>query len=239
MKSSKNKKDKPEHIAIICDGDRRWAIKHKWDVLKVHRHAFDKVFDPIIDYCLDHKIPYLTFWVFSTENWNRPKKEVKALMNIFRTMFEDKALKYEKKGVRVNHLGRKTRLADDILQNIDYWCKKTKNNNKLVVNFAMDYGGRDEIVRAAKKIIKDVQKKQLKVANLNEDIFSNYLDTKGIPDPDMIIRTSGEYRLSGFMSWQHQYAEFFFPKCYFPDFDPKALETLIKEFKNRRRTYGK
>lgn len=236
MKKSTSKK--LQHVAIICDGNRRWAKQRGWKVFKGHEYAVDHTMDELTDAAIEFNIPYLTFWIFSTENWKRAKIEVDYLMDLFRRIFDEKVEKLHDKDIRVKVIGDRTKLATDIQERIERGEQKTKNNKTLIVTLALNYGGRDEIVRATQQIIADVKKGELQSENLDEEKFALYLDTVDIPDPDLIIRTGGEQRLSGFMSWQHQYAEFYFPELTFPDFGRDALREAIEEYNHRQRRFG-
>jgi undecaprenyl diphosphate synthase len=223
-----------QHVAIVCDGNRRWAKEKGMNPWDGHRYAIEKTLSQIIDKALELKIPYITFWVFSTENWDRPKAEIKYLMQLFRQLFS-KSKEFMEKNVKVKHIGYLPKFNKFIQQNIIKLINLTKKNSALTVTFAANYGGRDEIVRAIKKMYKggfDIKK-------LTEKNFHKFLDTNGTPSPELIIRTSGEQRLSGFLLWQSQYSEFYFPKVNFPDFNGNELEKAVLEFQNRQRRFGK
>lgn len=225
----------PTHIAVICDGNRRWAKSHGWDVIRGHEYAFDKVFIPLARRASEVGIQYLTFWVFSTENWSRDKREVDALMNIFRQMFIKKAAQLEKENVVIKTIGDLSRFDQDIQEKVKSWVEKTKNNTGITVTFAMNYGGRDEIIRAVNKIIKQVKNGEV----VTQEMFAQNLDTAFMPDPDLIVRTSGEQRMSGFMPWQAVYSEFYFPAWHFPEFTPEKLDECVSEYQNRKIRRGK
>ncbi len=224
----------PQHIAIICDGNRRWAKERGLPPIAGHTYAFEKTFNNLVDTAINITLPYLTFWVFSTENWDRSADEIDWLMKLFRQGFR-KLKKYDKKNVRFKHIGEMSRLPEDIQEELKSLIEQTKNNTGLTLTIAANYGGRDEIVRAVKRMVKS----GFDVNNLTVDNFHQFLDTNGAPDPDFIIRTSGELRMSGFMSWQNQYSEFYFPKTKFPDFNGKELLKAIEEFNLRQRRFGK
>lgn len=235
MKPNKNL---PKHIAIICDGNRRWAKSRNLATFFGHDFAVNNTIEELIDAGLEEGIEFLTFWVFSTENWDREVVEIDWLMNLFRKIFDEKLENYHKKGVRVLHIGNKAGLATDIQKKIADGVEKTKNNNKMTVTVAMNYGGRDEIIRANKKMYEEIVAGKFKIENLNEDSFRQFLDTAGVPDPDLIVRTSGEQRLSGFMLWQQQYSEFYFPEIPFPDFGASEFRKAIEVFNKRDRRFG-
>lgn len=228
----------PKHIAIICDGNRRWARFRNLPVFKGHEFAVNQTIEDLVNKGLELGIEYMTFWIFSTENWNRDKKEVEWLMNLFRKLFDQKIDQYSKKGVRVRHIGNKDGLAPDIQQKIDDGEERTKDNRKMTVVTALNYGGRDEIVRANRRMYEKIQNGEFSIDDLTEESFAQFLDTADMPDPDLIIRTSGEQRLSGFMSWQMQYSELYFPEVPFPEFTGDELEKAIEVFQNRDRRFG-
>lgn len=225
----------PRHVAIIMDGNRRWAKQHKLQVLKGHSYVVNTVIEPLVDRCIELGIPYLTLWAFSTENWNRDEQEVKGLLEIFRTAFKKNAEDLHKKGVRLNILGNIDRFPPDIAKQAKEWVNLSKQNTKITVNFALNYGGRDEILRAIHKLAQQ----GVDVGNLTEEQLSSQLDTAGQPDPDLIIRPGGEKRLSGYLTWQSVYAELYFTDTLMPDFSPAKLDEAIEEFQRRQRRFGK
>ncbi len=229
----------PQHIAIICDGNRRWAKSHGWDVIKGHEYAFDKVFAPLARHAAEVGVKYLTFWVFSTENWGREKREVDALMNIFRNLFEKKAAELEQQNVRIRTIGDISKFAPDIQEKVTTWIEKTQNNTGITVTFAMNYGGKDELIRAMKKMNQAIQSGQFNAANLTQDTFTQFLDAPDIPEPELIVRTSGENRTSGFLMWEQAYSEWYIPTWHFPEFTPEKLDECIAEFNSRKRRFGK
>lgn len=227
-------KSLPKHVALIMDGNRRWARKHRFTPLRGHLFGEDRV-EPIIDYAIKAGIPYLTFWAFSTENWQRNKREVNFLLNLFRNTLERKIGNFHKKNVRLNILGNLADFPPDIQARVKGWLEKTKNNTKLIVNVALSYGGRDEIIRAIKKI----HDPKSTIHNLTKEEVGKYLDTAGQPDPDLLIRTGGEMRLSGFLLWQLEYAELYFTETLWPDFTPEEFAKAIIEYQKRQRRFGK
>ncbi len=229
----------PKHVAIIMDGNRRWAKKRGLDVIVGHQKMANEGIERVVKAALDLKIKYLTLWAFSTENWDREPREIKALMDIFRNIFKHQAEKLAKEGVRVNTLGDLTKFDQDIQDNISLWQEKTKHNTNLTLNIALNYGGRDEILRAVEKITREVKAGKLAAEKLTTAQFSTYLDTADMPDPELIIRTSGEQRMSGFLLWQSNYSEFYFTDVLMPDFDQTELEKAIKELNSRKRRFGK
>ena len=226
----------PNHIAIIPDGNRRWAKTRALPTLEGHRRGFEAA-RKIVRHAREAGIHTLTLWAFSTENWTRTKEEVSYLMKLYAQMtdkFLDEAVKDE---VRVVHLGRKDRIPEFLLKRIKDGEEKTKKFTRNILNIALDYGGRDEIIRAIKKI----PSSKFKIQNLGEQSFEKYLDTAGqpYPNPDIIIRTSGEMRTSGLMIWQAAYAEFYFLQKHFPDLIEKDIDNALEEFAKRQRRFGK
>lgn len=223
----------PQHVAMIMDGNRRWARRKKLPVFFGHRSGFNRI-EPLVRHAESLGITYLTFWAFSTENWNREKKEVDALMNLFRRMFSGSLVaKLKKNNVRVKTLGDITAFPKDIEKDIEDVVADTKNNTGITVNFALNYGGRAEILRAVQKIITEKPKE------ITEKIFSDYLYTANQPNPDLIIRTGGEQRLSGYLPWQSTYSELYFTNTFWPDFDKKKFNEAIIDYISRERRFGK
>ena len=224
------------HIAIIPDGNRRWARERKLPEVEGHRISVEKIAPNIIDYLQKIGIKYVTFWGLSTENFkNRNKNELDQLFILMKLMFNKKVNQLAKKNVRIKIIGDIDKLPDDLKKILVKTIKMTENMTGITVIFAINYGGRDEIIRA----LKQITNYKLPITNINEEIFGQYLDTVGIPDPDIVIRTGKEIRLSGFMSWQSAYSELFFPPVYFPDFTVAILQDIIEEYNNRKRRYGK
>lgn len=228
----------PRHIAIVMDGNRRWARQRGLDVLLGHRAMAKEGIKRVVQAAIDFKVEYLTLWAFSTENWSRDKREVEGLMQLFRELFASEAGELHKLGVRINAIGDLSRFDQDIQDSIQHWREQTKDNSTITVTFALNYGGRDEILRAVARYATDLQKGKQSAEKLSEQDFSAYLDTTDLPDPDLIIRTSGEQRLSGFLLWQSNYAEFYFPEVLMPDFDKKELGKALEEFRRRQRRHG-
>lgn len=214
----------PVHVGIIMDGNRRWAKKRGLPPVAGHVQAVDTTVEELIEKAGELGIKYLTMWAFSTENWNRDRAEVSALMNLFRKALLDKVGRFIKKGARLRIIGDKSKFPSDIQEGMEKAVKESESNNKITVAFALNYGGRDEIKRAVVKGGVD---------------FEKYLDTVGIPDPDLIIRTAGEQRLSGFLMWQSAYSEFYFTETLFPDFTPEKFEKAIEDYQGRQRRFGK
>ena len=245
----------PKHIAIIMDGNRRWARKQGLPVFFGHQQIPDKVLEPLVDEAIALGVTHLTLWAFSTDNWNRPKEEVHALMEIFRTLFTRSIAVLHKKGAKVNTIGDLSKFDADIQEKVQDSIKKTKNNTKIMVTFALNYGGRDEIIRAINKICHPGLARLAKqdpgsihidsgseagmTREVTEESFEKYLDTARLPPVDLIIRTGGEKRLSGFLMWQSEYAELYFTDILMPDFTPEQLREAVEDFGNRERRYGK
>lgn len=225
----------PKHVAIIMDGNRRWARKHRLKVLAGHEKVAFEIIEPLIKRCLELEIAYLTFWAFSTENWERDKKEVTGILKIFRKGLRENVERFNKMGVRLKVLGDLSRFDKDIREGILKWARRSRGNKKVTLSIAINYGGRDEILRAIKK----AQKGKIKGKDLTEERFSRFLDTAGIPDPDLIIRTGGAKRLSGFLPWQAVYAEFHFTETLMPDFTPRKLDKAILDYSRRERRFGR
>ncbi|HEX8923740.1 MAG TPA: polyprenyl diphosphate synthase [Patescibacteria group bacterium] len=225
----------PRHVAIIMDGNRRWAKKKGLYPAKGHEYAALNVIEPLIEKCGELNIPYVTFWAFSTENWKRDKDEIAGIFNAFRLGLKTLAKKFIQKGARLKILGDIDRFPADISQSTKEMIKQSQSNDKINVSFALHYGGRDEIMRAVKKIISD----GLNPESINEEVFSSYLDTAGMPDPDLVIRTGGEQRTSGYLPWQSVYSELYFTKTFFPDFTPQKLVKAICKYQQRDRRIGK
>ena len=222
-----------KHVAIICDGNRRWAKEKGKPPIYGHSYAFEKTFDNLVDKAIELGLPYLTFWIFSTENWSRSKEEVDWLMKLFRQGFK-RLRKYGQKNVKFRHIGDMGRLAKGIQKELAKLIDDTKNNSGMTLTIAANYGGRDEIVRGIKRMVDS----GFDINKLTDKNFHRFLDTNGTPDPDFIIRTSGELRMSGFMPWQSQYSEFYFPKTKFPDFNGEELARAIEEYGRRQRRFG-
>ncbi len=228
----------PKHIAIIMDGNRRWAKKHKLEIIKGHEYAANNVLEKIIEHAAKIGIKYITFWAFSTENWQRSKPEVEGLLNILRRSLKEKLKTFIKNGVKLNVIGDITKFPKDICHGIEDAIEKTKNGKNITVVLAVNYGGRDELLRAIEKY-QSIKVSGYQGIKLTIKEFSQYLDTKDIPDPELIIRTGGEQRLSGFLLWQIEYSELYFTDKLWPDFKEKDLDIAIKEFSSRQRRFGR
>lgn len=219
-----NKKNIPQHVAIIMDGNRRWAKRQGLTAVGGHNYVVDNVIEPIIERCGELGIKYLTLWAFSTENWKRDPVELLGLMTLFKRGIMEKLGGLIKKGARLKMIGDLSKFSLDLQEGMKRAIEDSKHNTKITVTFALNYGGRDEIKRAVEK---------------GGGEFEKYLDTAGMSDPDLIIRTGGEQRTSGFLMWSGAYSEWYFIDKFFPEFSPEELEKAIEEYQHRQRRYGK
>jgi undecaprenyl diphosphate synthase len=229
----------PQHVAIIMDGNRRWAKKKGLAIIKGHRKTAEETIERLADYAIKVGIKYLTLWAFSTENWQREQSEVEGIMNLFRETFDTAAERLHKKGVRVHSIGDLSLFPQDIRDGVEHWKKETENNEKLIVTFALNYGGRDEIVRAINRLISE--EKNLKNKKVSIQIFEKYLDTQKelhLPDPELVIRPGGEQRLSGYLPWQTVYSELYFCPTLMPDFTEEEFAKALDDFSRRQRRFG-
>jgi len=223
----------PTHIAIIMDGNGRWAISRGLPRLAGHRAGTENL-RRVIEACVEFGVRYLTLYAFSTENWGRPMEEVRGLMRILEDVIDRELAELHKQGTRLLHIGRLDRLKPSLRQKVLDAIEYTKDNDRLILCVAFNYGGRDEIVCAIQHMIEDdVTPDQVSV-----ELVSKYLFTAGVPDPDLIIRTSGELRGSNFLIWQGAYSEWYFTPTYWPDFGKEELALAIEEYKHRQRRYG-
>jgi len=227
----------PGHIAIRMDGNGRWAEKHMLGRIAGHRKGAESV-RITVRTCREIGIKYLTLYAFSVENWLRPSDEVAALMELLETFLRTELSELLENDIRLTTIGNISALRLPVKEILRDAIEKTANNKGMVLNLALSYGSRDEIVEAVKKILMDVQAGKLRVQNVSKELFSNYLYTSGMPDPDLLIRTSGEYRLSNFLLWQSAYTEFYFADVLWPDFRRKHLIAAIADFQSRERRFG-
>ena len=232
-----NEENMPKHIAIIMDGNRRWARVQGKPASFGHK-AGAKTLENIVRYANKIGLKYITVYAFSTENWKRTEEEVKALMLLLQSYLDDYSKRADSENIKVKVLGDITALSQVMQKSIINCMERTKNNTGITFNIALNYGGRDEIVRAVKKIAQKVEYKELKVEDINEDMISQNLYTAGEPDPDLVIRTSGEIRLSNFLPWQVVYSEFLFVDKNWPDFSEADLDEAIIEYQKRTRKFG-
>ena len=227
----------PNHVAIILDGNGRWA-KAKGMPRNYGHVQGVKTVEVICEEAYKMGIQYLTVYAFSTENWNRPQDEVDALMKLLRNYMKTCLKTAEKNRMCVRVIGDKTRLDEDIRSRIEELEEATKNNDGLHFQIAINYGGRDEILRAVKKLTKDIQTGKVKEQDVTEALLDSYLDTHDIPDPDLLIRTCNEQRISNFLLWQLAYTEFYFTPVAWPDFSKEELEKAVDAYNHRNRKYG-
>ena len=227
----------PKHIAIIMDGNRRWAKSKGLPVALGHKEGA-KTLEKIVRYAKKVGIKYITVYAFSTENWKRTQEEVFALMSLMQSYLEDYSKRADSENIKVKILGSRQGLSEKMCNLIDKCMERTKNNTGITFNIALNYGGRDEIVKAVKNISNQVKENKINVDDIDEQMISNNLYTNGLPDPDLLIRTSGEIRLSNFLPWQSVYAEFVFVEKNWPDFNEKDLDEAIEIYKTRNRKFG-
>ena len=223
-----------EHIAIIMDGNRRWAKEHFLPSMMGHKKGVDAL-KKITRACDDFGVKYLTLYAFSTENWNRKKEEVDFLMDLLATTLKSELDELNQNNVKMNFIGDLTALNQNLQDILEKSIEVTKNNTGVVLTVAINYGARDEIIHAIKNIIKDGKKED----EITQELVSNYLYTKNIPDPDLLIRTSGEKRISNYLLWQIAYSEIYVTDTYWPEFDKEKLAQAIIEFGLRQRRWGK
>jgi undecaprenyl diphosphate synthase len=225
----------PNHIAIIMDGNGRWAKQRNKNRIYGHNQAKKSVKE-CVEYCVEHKIKFLSLFTFSTENWNRPKLEVKALMKLLNIVIKDEINHLIEQNIKIKVIGDISKIPVKTEINLKKAIDKTKNNSGLTLILAINYSGKWDILNATKKILLDKNQIDLKI--FNDNIFENYLTTTNIPEPELIIRTSGEHRISNFYLWQAAYSELFFTDILWPDFNKKELNNAIFEFQNRERRFG-
>lgn len=227
----------PKHIAIIMDGNRRWARERGLNVSDGHKRGAETL-ENIARYCNNIGIKHLTVYAFSTENWKRAKEEVGALMNILRYYLDKFSKQADTENMRIKVLGDVTALDNGIQKSIASAIERTKNNTGLTFNIALNYGGRAEILKAIKDIAKDVKDGVINIDDISESTVDSKLYTVGQPDPDLLIRTSGEIRTSNFLPWQLVYSEFYFVQKYWPDFNETDIDEAIKVYQKRNRKFG-
>ena len=227
----------PQHIAIIMDGNRRWAKEKGMPISYGHKEGA-KTLEKIVRFANKIGIKYITVYAFSTENWKRSTEEVGALMNLFQNYLDDYSKRADSENIKVKIIGKKDGLSKKMQDSIEKCMERTKNNTGITFNIALNYGGRDEILSAIKEIATEVKEQKIDINDITEELISNKLYTKGEPDPDLLIRTSGELRLSNFLPWQLVYSEFLFIKKYWPDFTEDDLLEAIKIYQKRNRKFG-
>ena len=223
----------PRHVAIIMDGNGRWAISRGLPRLAGHRAGTENL-RRVIRATVEFGIKYLTIYAFSTENWGRPPEEVRGLLHILEDVIDKELNELHKEGVQLRHIGRLEQLSPKLQEKVLHAMDLTKNNDRLILNIAFNYGGRDEIVQAIQKMMRD----GVKPEEVTDEMVSQYLYTAGVPDPDLVIRTSGELRVSNFLIWQAAYSEWIFTPTYWPDFDKEEYRRALETFAQRDRRYG-
>ncbi|MBI2331337.1 MAG: isoprenyl transferase [Chloroflexi bacterium] len=224
----------PQHVAMIMDGNGRWALQRGLHRLAGHKAGTENL-RRVIRATVEFGVKYLTIYAFSTENWGRPAEEVNGLMLILQNVIDRELNELHKEGVQLRHIGRLERLDPAIQKKVLHAIELTKNNDRLILNVAFNYGGRDEIVNAIQNIIKD----GIPAEEVTDELVNRYLFTAGVPDPDLIIRTSGELRVSNFLIWQAAYSEWYITPTFWPDFDKEEYRRALEAFANRDRRYGK
>lgn len=223
----------PTHIAIIMDGNGRWATARGLPRMEGHRAGTENL-RPMIKACVEFGVKYLTLYAFSTENWGRPREEVNGLLAILESVIDRELKELNAEGVRIVHVGRLDAMPRKVREKVRHSMEVTRNNERLILNIAWNYGGRDEIVYALQNIIRE----GIPADEVTEDVVTQHLFTR-CPDPDLIIRTSGEIRVSNFLLWQSAYSEWYFTPTLWPDFDKEELKKAIEEFSQRKRRFGK
>ena len=223
----------PQHVAIIMDGNGRWAKERGLSRQAGHRAGTDNI-RRIIETCAQYEVPVLTLFAFSTENWTRPRREVTHLLGLIGRYIDRELKALDKNGVRLRHLGRLDPLSPALRRRVERAVEKTKSNDRITVNIAFNYGGRQEILDAVRRIVDD----DVPADRIDEALFSSYLYTAGLPDADLVIRTAGEQRLSNFMLWQSHYAEYYVAPAYWPDMGSAEIEQALLAYSQRQRRFG-
>lgn len=227
----------PQHVAIIMDGNGRWARKRNMPRTRGHLEGVKRV-EEITKAASQMGIKVLTLYTFSTENWNRPKQEVSMLMRTLISVLNRKVAELNRGDIKLRFIGKREGVPREALESMESASELTRNNQGMILNIAFNYGGRVEIIDAVRKIASEVKDNKVKIEQISEEIFSDCLYTRGLPDPDLLIRTSGEKRISNFLLWQLSYAEMYFTEKFWPDFDEDEFKKAIADFKNRERRYG-
>lgn len=228
----------PEHLAIIMDGNGRWAQQRMLKRVVGHQRGAETV-NMVVEQSWQMGIKYLTLFAFSSENWSRPAIEVRALMTLLKKYIQKETARMMRKNIRYNVIGKRSDLPDDVNQTLDAAIKETAGNTGMVLTLALSYGGRQELCMAATKVARDVIAGKLSVDNITTDVFETYLDTGGLPDPDFLIRTSGEMRISNFLLWQLAYTELYFTETNWPDFTINEFHKALLDYQSRERRFGK
>ena len=238
MNNNLDKNNLPNHIAIIMDGNGRWAAKKGLERIFGHNSGVESV-QEIVEESLNLEIPYLTLYAFSTDNWSRPQDEIGTLMNLLVKSLRSEFDKLIKNNICLNTIGDLSALPEVVQNEVKRVSEKTKNNNKMVLTIALSYGAREEIEYVVKKIASEVKNNTISIENVDQSIINNHLYTRNLPDVDLLIRTSGEQRVSNFLLWQIAYAELYFTNVYWPDFGKKDLYEALLNYQNRERRFGK
>ena len=227
----------PEHIAIVMDGNGRWAQQRKLPVAAGHKAGVETV-RRVLELVKAQGVHCLTLYAFSSENWRRPKLEVAALMTLFSSYLDSEVAKLKMEGVRLRFIGRRDRFSASLIKKINFAESQTQENTEFHLTLAVDYGGREDIARAASILAAQVQSGQIALGDINEDSLGKYVALADLPEPDLFIRTSGEYRISNFLLWQLSYAELYFCDVLWPDFSEQDLQLALEDFANRNRRFG-
>ncbi len=233
MTKPTNLKHLPQHVAIIMDGNGRWAKERGLPRLAGHRQGVNTA-QKVVEIFMKYEIPYLTLYGFSTENWNRPKREIDGIFKILEDRLDEGIKFAQENGIRIRHLGKPDGLPFRLQERVKRAIELTRNNKRVTLSLAFNYGGRDEIVEAVRRLIVD----GISPPQINEKVFRQYLYTTDIPDPDLIIRTGGEMRLSNFLIWQSAYAESYFTPALWPDFDKEEIDKALTAYSQRQRRFG-
>ena len=231
------KENMPRHIGIIMDGNRRWARAQGKPISLGHKEGA-KTLEKIVRYANKIGLEYITVYAFSTENWKRAEDEVSTLMNLMQSYLDDYSKRADSENIKVKILGNRQGLSEKMKKQIDKCMERTKNNTGITFNIALNYGGRAELIQAVKNIVNEVNQNNISIEDITEQTISDNLYTKGQPDPDLLIRTSGELRLSGFLPWQSVYTELLFIDKNWPDFNEEDLDKAIEEYQKRNRKFG-
>jgi len=235
--AAQSDRDSPRHIAIIMDGNGRWARERGWPRLKGHEQGSQTV-RRVVDACLEAGVEYLTLYAFSSENWKRPAHEVAGLMLLLERFLVEKVAEMNERGVRLAVIGRTNELPEAVRRRLERAVRETAHNDRITLTLALNYGGRDEIVDAVRSVADDVREGRLNPSDIQEETVSSRLYTRGMPDPDLLIRTSGEMRLSNFLLWQLSYTEIHVTRKLWPDFTREDLQSAIADYRSRDRRYG-
>jgi undecaprenyl diphosphate synthase len=228
----------PTHLAIIMDGNGRWAQQRMLKRIVGHQRGAETV-KMVVEQASLLGIKYLTLFAFSSENWSRPAIEVRALMTLLKKYIRRETARMMRKNIRYNVIGNRSELPDDVNETLDWAIQETSGNTGMVLTLALSYGGRQELSIAATRLTRDVLAGKLAVDNITMDVFGNYLDTGGLPDPDFLIRTSGEMRISNFLLWQLAYTELYFTDINWPDFTINEFHKALTDYRSRERRFGK